>query len=67
MDCEEKMFLVTRRVFLCLGCILTQLLYVSESNDLLYCAIGDWFVNDRLRMELEIAGAGWNDGLLRCE
>ena len=67
MDFEAKMFLVTRRVFFCLGCVLTQLLYLSESNDLLCCATGDWFVNDRLRMGLEIAGTGWDDGLLRCE
>ena len=63
MDCEAKMFLVTRRVFLCLGYVLTQLLYVSELNDLLHCAIGDWFVNDRLDMGLEIAGTGRDDGL----
>ena len=63
MDCEAKMFFVTRRVFLCLGYILTQLLYVSELNDLLHCAIGDWFVNDRLDMGLEIAGTGRDDGL----
>ena len=63
MDSEVKMFLIIRRVFLCLGYVLTQLLYVSELNDLLHCAIGDWFVNDRLDMGLEIAGTGRDDGL----
>ena len=63
MDCEAKMFPVTRRVFLCLGYVLTQLLYVSELNDLLHCDIGDWFVNDPLDMGLEIAGTGRDDGL----
>ena len=58
MDSEAKMFLFTRRVFLCLGYVLTQLLYVTELNNLLHCAIGDWFVNDRLVMGLEIAGTG---------
>ena len=57
------MFFIIRRVFLCLGYVLTQLLYVSELNDLLHCAIGDWFVNDRLDMGLEIAGTGRDDGL----
>ena len=52
------MFLFTRRVFLCLGYVLTQLLYVTELNNLLHCAIGDQFVNDRLDMGLEIAGTG---------
>ena len=50
------MFLIIRRVFLCLGYVLTQLLYVTELNDLLHCVIGDRFVNDRLAMGLEIAG-----------
>ena len=63
MESEDKMFFVTRRVFLCLGYVFTQLLYVSELNDLLHCAIGDWFVNDRLDMGLEIAGTGRDDGL----
>ena len=63
MDSEVKMFFIIRRVFLCLGYVLTQLLYVSELNDLLHCAIGDWFVNDRLDMGLEIAGTGRDDGL----
>ena len=58
MDCEVKMFLIIRRVFLCLGYVLTQLFYVTELNDLLHCAIDDWFVNDRLAMGLEIAGTG---------
>ena len=58
MDSEAKMFLFTRRVFLCLGYVLTQLLYVTELNNLLHCAIGDRFVNDRLDMGLEIAGTG---------
>ena len=52
------MFLLTRRVFLCMGYVLTQLLYVTELNNLLHCAIGDRFVNDRLDMGLEIAGTG---------
>ena len=42
------MFLFTGRVSLCLGYVLTQLLYVTELNNLLHCAIGDRFVNDRL-------------------
>ena len=58
------MFLIIGRVFLCLGYVLTQLLYVTELNDLLHCAIGDWFVNDQLAMGLEIAGIGRDDGLL---
>ena len=58
MDSEAKMFLFTRRVFLCLGYVLTQLLYVTELNNLLHCAIGGRFVNDRLDMGLEIAGTG---------
>ena len=58
MDSEAKMFLFTRLVFLCLGYVLTQLLYVTELNNLLHCAIGDQFVNDRLDMGLEIAGTG---------
>ena len=58
MDSEAKMFLLTRRVFLCMGYVLTQLLYVAELNNLLHCAIGDRFVNDRLDMGLEIAGTG---------
>ena len=58
MDSEAKMFLFIRRVFLCLGYVLTQLLYVTELNNLLHFAIGDWFVNDRLDMGLEIAGTG---------
>ena len=58
MDSEVKMFLFTRRVFLCLGYVLTQLLYVTELNNLLHCTIGDRFVNDRLDMGLEIAGTG---------
>ena len=33
-----------------MGHVLTQLLYVTELNNLLHCAIGDWFVNDRLVM-----------------
>ena len=62
MDSEVKMFLLIRRVFLCLGYVLTQLLYVTELNNLLHCAIDDWFVNDRL-VTLEIAGTGRDDGL----
>ena len=58
MDSEVKMFLLIRRVFFCMGYVLTQLLYVTELNNLLHCAIGDWFVNDRLDMGLEIAGTG---------
>ena len=58
MDSEVKMFLLIRRVFFCMGYVLTQLLYVTELNNLLYCAIGDWFVKDRLVMGLEIAGTG---------
>ena len=54
MDSEVKMFLLIRRVFFCMGHVLTQLLYVTELNNLLHCAIGDWFVNERL----EIAGTG---------
>ena len=63
MDSEVKMFLIIRRVFLCLGYVLTQLLYVTELNNLLHSAIGDWFVNDRLAMGLDIAGTGRDDGL----
>ena len=58
MDSEAKMFLLTRRVFLCMGYVLTQLLYVTELNNLLHCAIGNRIVNDRLDMGLEIAGTG---------
>ena len=58
MDSEAKMFLLTRCVFFCMGYVLTQLLYVTELNNLLHCAIGDRFVNDRLDMGLEIAGTG---------
>ena len=39
MDSEVKMFLVIRRVFLCLGYVLMKLFYVTELNDLLHCAI----------------------------
>ena len=53
MDSEVTMFLLIRRVF-----FLTQLLYVTELNNLLHCAIGDRFVNDRLDIGLEIAGTG---------
>ena len=53
-----KMFLIIGSVFLFVGYILTQLFYVTELNNLLHCAIGDWFVNDRLDMVLEIAGTG---------
>ena len=63
MDSEEKMFLLIGRVFYCMGYILTQLLYVTELNNLLHCTIDDWFVNDRLAMVLEIAGTGRDDGL----
>ena len=62
MDSEVKMFLLIRRVFFCMGYVLTQLLYVTELNNLLHCAIGDWFVNDRLVTGLEIAGTGWDSG-----
>ena len=58
MDTEVKMFLVIGRVFFCMSYVLTQLLYVTELNNLLHCAIGDWFVNDQLNMGLEIAGTG---------
>ena len=58
MDSEVKMFLLTRRVFFCMGYVLTQSLFVTELNNLLHCAIGDRFVNDRLDMGLEIAGTG---------
>ena len=67
MDSEVKMFLLIRRVFFCMGYVLTQLLYVTELNSLLQCAIDDWFVNDRLAMVLEIAGTGRDDGLSGCE
>ena len=60
MDSEVKMFFIIRRVFLY---VLAQLLYVTELNGLLHCAIDDWFVNDRLAMGLEIAGTGRDDGL----
>ena len=63
MDSEVKMFLLIGRVFLCMGYVLTQLLYVTELNNLLHCAIYGWFVNDRLAMGLEIAGTGRDDGL----
>ena len=46
-----------------MGYVLTQLLYVTELNNLLHCAIDYWFVNDRLAMGLEIAGTGRDDGL----
>ena len=58
MDSEVKMFLVIGRVFFCMSYVLTQLLYVTELNNLLHFAIGDRFVNDRLDMGLEIAGTG---------
>ena len=57
------MFLHIRRVFFCMGYVLTQLLYVIELNNLLHYAIDDWFVNDRLAVVLEIAGTGRDDGL----
>ena len=63
IDLEVKMFLLIKRVFFCMGHVLTQLLYVTELNNLLHCAIDDWLVNDRLAMGLEIAGTGRNDGL----
>ena len=59
MDSEVKMFLLIGRVFLCLGYVLTQLLYVIEMNNLLHCTIDDWFVNDRVAMgwrSLELDG-----------
>ena len=62
MDSEVKMFFLIGRVFYCMGYVLTQLLYVTESNNLLHYDIGDWFVNDRLDMGLEIAGTGRDDG-----
>ena len=63
MDSEVKMFLLIGRVFFCMGYVLTQLLYVTELNNLLHYVIDDWFVNDRLAMVLEIAGTGRDDGL----
>ena len=39
MDSEVKMFLLIRRVFFCMGYVLTQLLYVTELNNLLHCAM----------------------------
>ena len=63
MDSEVKMFLLIKRVFFCMGHVLPQLLYVTELNNLLYCATDDWFVNDRLAMGWEIAGTGRDDGL----
>ena len=63
MDSEVKMFLLIRGVFFCMGDVLTQLLHVTELNNLLHCAIDDWFVNDRLDVGLEIAGTGRDDGL----
>ena len=63
MDLGVKMFLLIGRVFFCMGYVLTQLLYVTELNNHLHCAIDDWFVNDRLAMVLEIAGTGRDDGL----
>ena len=62
VDSEAKMFLLIGHVFFCMGYVLTQLLYVTELNNLLHCAIGDWFVNDRLDMGLEIAGTGLDNG-----
>ena len=58
-----KLFLIIMRVFLCLGYVLTQRLYVSELKGLLHCTIVGGFVNDRLAMGLEIAGTGRDDGL----
>ena len=63
MDSEVKMFLLIRRVFFWMVYVLAQLLYVTELNNLLHCAIDDWFVNDRLAMGLEITGTGRDDGL----
>ena len=63
MDSEVKMFLLIGRVFSCMDYVLTQLLHVTELNNLLHCAIDDWFVNDRLVMVLEIAGTGRDNGL----
>ena len=63
MDSEVKMFLLIGRVFFSMVYVLTQLLHVTELNNLLHCAIDDWFVNDRLDMGLEIAGTGRDDGL----
>ena len=66
MDSEVKMFFLIRRVFFCMGHVLTQLFCVTELNNLLHCAIDDWFVNDRLDMGLEIGGTGWDDGFPWC-
>ena len=57
MDSEAKMFLLTRRVFSA-WVTFSHSCSVTELNNLLHCAIGDWFVNDRLDMGLEIAGTG---------
>ena len=57
------MFLLIGRVFFCMGFVITRLLHVTELNNLLHCAIDDWFVNDRLAMVLEIAGTRRDDGL----
>ena len=62
MDSEVKMFFLIRRVVFCNGYVLTQLFCVTELNNLLHCAIDDWFVNDRLDMGVEIGGTGWDDG-----
>ena len=48
MDSEVKMFLISGVCFSVLGYVLTQLLYVTELNDLLHWAIYDWLVYDRL-------------------
>ena len=58
MDSEAKMFFLIKRVFFYMSYVHTQLLYVTELDNLLHCAIGDRFVNDRLDMGLEIAGTG---------
>ena len=58
MDSEVKMFLIIGYVFLFVGYVLTQLLYVTEPNDLLHCVIDGMYVNDWLDMVLEIDGTG---------
>ena len=62
MDSGVKLFFLIRRVFSACN-VLTQLLCVTEMNNLLHCAFGDRFVNDRLDVGLEIAGTGRDDGL----
>ena len=53
-----KLFFIIGCVFLCVGCVLMKLFYVTEPNDLLHCVIDGMHVNDQLDTVLEIDGTG---------